>query len=188
MSLSMEKRNLGEKNKEIRKAGYIPGILYGGEQNIPIKIPLKDFSNIIHTYGMSKVIDIVLDGKTHHSIIKDFQLDVLTDNFIHFDLLEVSKTKEIRIPVPIHLEGNAQGILEGGVLEILLDSVPVVGTLTDIPSEFKLDISSLKIGESIHIRDLKIPKNCRIIGDLDSALVLIASPEQETPEDETPEA
>lgn len=186
MIFNLTKRDSKVKAKHLRKQHLIPGIVYGGKNNISVCVDLKNFRKVIHESGRSNIIHTEIEGNKILSLLKDFQLHPLTNEFIHFDLLEVDSKKEVRVQVPLKVTGTAKGVKEGGLLEILQESVEVVCQVKDIPSEFEIDVSDLEIGFSIHLSALKAPKDGRFTQDMGTVLVVVTGEvENATPEEST---
>lgn len=162
-----------QKNKDLRKQFQIPGIVYGGKKQYPVFASLTDFKAILSKAGRNNIVELNLEGKKVLSLIKAFQVHPLTDEFIHFDLLEVDSKKEVKIQVPVHVSGTPKGVKEGGLLEIMHEFIEVICFVSSMPSEIKLDVSSLDIGESIHLKDVPVPKNTRFTQDLGSVIVVV---------------
>jgi large subunit ribosomal protein L25 len=175
------------KAKNLREENLIPGVIYGGKQNHHVYAPLKEFKKVIHEAGRSNIINIDLNGKAMLSLFKDFQVHPLTSEFIHFDLLEVDQNKEVRVQVALKVTGTPKGVKEGGILEILQDSIEVVCKVKDIPTVFEIDVTELEIGFSIHLSSLKAPKGGRFTQDSTTVLAVVTG-EVEQKTEETPEA
>lgn len=177
--LVLEERDLKSNKNNLRSSGFVPGIIYGGESQIPVQLPLKTLKQQLNLYGRTKIFEVKLGKKTLKVFIKDFQVHPLSDEFIHFDLLEVSQNREIRILVPVELVGKAKGLVDGGILEQLYHHITMVGLIKHIPEKIELEISNLGVGDSLHIRDIPAIKHCRIVEDESTTLVVMASEELE---------
>ena len=106
-------------------------------------------------------------------LIKDYQEDLLKGRIIHIDFYEIEKGKLLKTRVPVHLEGTAIGVKEGGVLEHLLHEIDVECLPKDLPKSFQIDISDLKAHHSIHIKDIEAIEGVKILNPLDQVVCLI---------------
>ncbi len=161
ININAKKRNLGKRSDltELRKEGLIPGIIYGaGQEGIKIAFNARDYTREYKkSIGSVAFFDITVDGNTYKTFIKEKQIHPLTREVVHIDFLELHKGKSITIDVPINFEGEALGIKEGGVFEVIHRTIMVTCLPKDIPEEIKYDISNMTIGDSIHLSDLDIP-------------------------------
>ncbi|RLC55064.1 MAG: 50S ribosomal protein L25 [Candidatus Cloacimonadota bacterium] len=163
IKINAEKRDLGKRSDltELRKEGFIPGIIYGaGQEGIKIAFNARDYTREYKkSIGAVAFFDITVDGKTYKTFIKEKQIHPLTREVVHIDFLELHKGKSITIDVPINFIGEALGTKEGGVFEIIHRAIQVTCLPKDIPEEISFDISSMNIGDSIHFKDLDISED-----------------------------
>jgi large subunit ribosomal protein L25 len=164
-----------------RRAGMIPGVIYGDKQaplmiNIDhqsmIKI-LKDPAQLTHLY------DIKVGKDSHHVLMRDVQLDPVTDSAIHIDFLRVGATTTIEIEVPVRFvnEEKAPGLKRGGMLNIVRHEIEVTCRADAIPEELVVDLTGLEIGDSLHISAVKLPDGVRpTITDRDFTVATVAAP------------
>ncbi|MDP8202158.1 MAG: 50S ribosomal protein L25 [Candidatus Tenebribacter burtonii] len=163
ININAEKRELGKRTNltELRKKGFIPGIIYGaGQEGIKISFNARDYTREYKkSIGAVAFFDITVDGKTYKAFIKEKQIHPLTREIVHIDFLEFHKGKSITIEIPINFTGEALGIKEGGVFEIIHRTIQVTCLPKDIPEEISFDISNMNIGDSIHLSDLTISED-----------------------------
>ncbi|MCD6176464.1 MAG: 50S ribosomal protein L25 [Candidatus Cloacimonetes bacterium] len=166
IKINAEKRELGKRSNltELRKEGFIPGIIYGaGQEGIKIAFNARDYTREYKkSIGAVAFFDITIDGKTYKTFIKEKQIHPLTREIVHIDFLELHKGKPITIDVPINFTGEALGTKEGGVFEIIHRVIQVTCLPKDIPDEISFDISSMNIGDSIHVSDLNVSEDMNI--------------------------
>ena len=150
-----------EKGKKVRQEGYIPGIIYGGSLNesIPCKMTKKEVHNLLSS-SRNSVLSLDLDGTTEHCVLKEVQRDTFGE-IIHLDFQYVNKGDSVKLKVPVNFTG--QGILESQrlLLQVLISEVQVQGHPEDIPEVLTADVSKLKHGDNIELKDLNIPDNLR---------------------------
>lgn len=161
ISVSGQKRtDLGKKaSKLLRKEGMIPCNLYGEatENGKPVALafcsPFTELRKIIytpHTY----VVKLEIDGVAHTAIMKEIQFHPVTDAPLHVDFLEVNDQKPITIAIPVKLNGLAQGVRDGGRMNLSIRKINVVAPYQQIPEHLDIDVTSLQIGKSIKVGDL----------------------------------
>ncbi len=192
IKINAEKRNLGKKSNltELRKEGFIPGIIYGdGQEGIKIAFNTRDYTREYKkSIGEVAFFDITVDGKTYKTFIKEKQIHPLTREIVHIDFLELHKGKSITIDIPVNFDGEAPGIKEGGVLEIIHRKIKITCLPKNIPEEIKVDISALNIGDSIHFSDISISENVETNLADNATIVTLSLPKiVEEPEEEEEE-
>jgi large subunit ribosomal protein L25 len=177
-----------------RRSGVIPGIIYGeGEQSIPFEAKYDDFQNLIHTAsGENVIVDLKLEGDSgdRKAIIRDIQRDPLSGSILHFDLHHISLTEKVTVNVPIVVTGVPIGVKDfGGILEHVLREIEVECLPTEIPPQIEVDVSALKIGDSIHVSELTLAKGTIVTaGERSVVTVVPPAVEEVAKEAEVPEA
>jgi large subunit ribosomal protein L25 len=149
---------LGKKSsKEIRKIGNVPCVIYGKEQNIHFHAPELAFKNLIYTPA-AHLVDLNIDNKVHKAVIKEVQFHPVSDKILHADFIEVFDNKPVIINIPIKVSGDSVGVIAGGKLNIKKRSLKVKGFPNDLPEDLNIDITNLKIHESVKVGDLSYDK------------------------------
>jgi len=185
--LGAEKRiEIGKsKVKEMRNKGFVPGVVYAdGKEAQALKISRHELLQLIHHHRIENVVlnlQIKDDTKkTRPCMIKEMQHDPVKGDIIHIDFNEISLTKAIKVNVPVVTRGEAAGVKnEGGALEHILWEIEVECLPTDIPKNIEVDISALKIGDSIHIKDMVFPAKVKVLVDADAVVLSVAAPMKE---------
>ncbi|MBP1874110.1 50S ribosomal protein L25 [Ensifer adhaerens] len=168
-------------SRELRRNGLIPAVIYGDKQ-APISIALstKDVTMKIHAGGfMTTVAVIDVKGEKIRVLPKDYQLDPVRDFTMHVDFLRVSKDSKVTVQVPVHFvnEEKSPGLKAGGVLNIVRHEVELAVAADDIPEFLTVDLSGHKVGDAIHISNIKLPKGATpVITDRDFTVATIAAP------------
>ena len=179
VEIGVEKRE-GEKAKNLVKKGYIPGIIYGATKSPePIKVLSHNFIHFLHEIGEEQVIfNLKFKNKKKHqpTILKDIQYDPIKDTVIHLDFQRVSDKKPITVEVPLLLVGEPKGVKEGGVPEEVNRTVEIEALIQDIPEHIEIDISGLGIGDSIHVRDLKLSEKIKVLTHPEKTLFTVVPP------------
>ena len=181
--------------KKIRREGLVPGVFYS-KHNKPIHIDVADkkINPLVFT-ATTHLISLELEGhEDYECIIKDIQFDPVTDKVIHFDLLGLTKGEKITLEVPVQLVGTPVGIKEGGVIQHIMHKLEVNCLPNNIPEHIVIDVAGLKLGDSIHIRDLNFeeieftdPKESLIVQVTHPKIVAEPTPADETGEEEPKE-
>jgi large subunit ribosomal protein L25 len=166
--------------RELRRNGLIPAVIYGDKQ-APIAIALNtnEVTKRIHAGGfMTTVATIEIDGKKHKVLPKDYQLDPVRDFTLHVDFLRVSGNTQVTVEIPVHFinEEKSPGLKVGGVLNIVRHEVEVHCPADAIPEFFNIDLSGKKIGDSIHISEVTLPKGVTPVIDRDFTIATIIAP------------
>ena len=185
-------------SRRLRRQGLIPGVLYGREQPVAISILERDLRHALSGHGGTHaVLDVVVDsGKTHSSVLKEFQQDPVRGYITHVDLQEVRLDQPIHAAVTLVLTGEPAGVKEGGVLNQVTTTVNVEALPLEIPEHLELDVSALGIGDSARLSEVKAPDGVTILDDLEETVIAsVALPkveveepaEEEGEEGETPE-
>jgi len=176
--------------KRERAKGIIPAIVYRkGERSVPLFLDRKAMEKALRTSaGENALINLKIEGdekaKAKTCIIKEIQHDPLSGNILHVDFNEISLTEEIKVNVPLASKGEPAGIREeGGVLEHLLWEVQVECLPTDIPQKLEVDVSNLKIGDALFIKDISAPKGVKILNDPEVRIFAVEKPIEIKPEE-----
>lgn len=174
---------------KLRREGKLPAILYGGKASAQsIVIDQKEFLKALHTeHGENVIISLYIsdsagessrtDEKSIPVIVKEIQIDPVTRNLLHVDLFRISLREEIQVNVPIEIYGEAPGVEKsGGVLDHVAHEIPIKCLPTRIPDKIICDVSSLDVGGTMTIKDLKIPKGIEVLEEPEKIVVSIIAP------------
>ena len=145
----------GSSAKQLRKEGQVPCVIYGGDENIHFFTPESSFKELLYTPEVFNV-EIALDGKKYNCVIRQAQYHAVTDQVEHVDFLELLPQKEVMIRVPVVLKGNARGVRNGGRLKVNLRRLRVKAVPSGLPGQIEIDITDLKIGETIRVEDIPV--------------------------------
>ncbi len=174
-----------------RRADMIPAVLYGGE-TAPQLIALsrKQLEIQVQRSGFfSHLLDLELDGKTQRVLARDVQMDAVTDRPLHVDFLRVTANTRIRVEIPVVAidQNKSSGVKRGGVINMVRHSVTAICPAEAIPERIEVSVDGLDIGDSIHLSQITLPANVRVLtgGEKDLTLVSIAVPTTTTEEAKT---
>src|ERR1700675_2742489 len=143
--------------RRLRLTGKVPAVLYGGKGDaIALALNTKQIGAILRSEsGHNTLFQVDLAGKHEPAILKDWQVDPVTGNLLHVDLLRVAMDVRMRVKVPVHTFGEPAGVKQqGGVYEIVTREVEIECLPADIPTEFKADVSALMMGEQLRAKEL----------------------------------
>ena len=171
-----------ESNKKIRSAGLIPGVVYKkSEPTVSLNVDRKNFSKATHTdAGDNVIIKLHMDWakkKERMVIIKEIQKDPVKDHLLHVDFQEISLTDTLKVKVPIEGKGVAIGVKQDeGVLQHVMWETEIECLPTDIPEKIEVDIANLKIGDSLHVKNLVPPAGVKILADPEAVVFSVEHP------------
>lgn len=156
-----KRSSLGKKSSKIlRKEGFIPCNLYGEAKDengapkaLAFTCPMNELRKVVYTPHIY-VININIDGESHKAVLKELQFHPVTDALLHVDFYEVNDQKPITIGIPVKLTGLAQGIRDGGRMNLSIRKINVTAKYQDIPEHLDIDVTDLTIGKSIKVGEL----------------------------------
>jgi large subunit ribosomal protein L25 len=175
-------RGKNEANR-LRAAGRIPAVLYGtrkddkNAQSVPVAVDPKAVMRILHSdSGANTLINLKLDGSEARVMVKEYQLDPITNALLHADFYQLAMDKAIVVPVPIHIVGEAKGVkLQGGIVDFVTRDIEVECLPTDIPEHIDVDVSDLALHEAIRVRDLPQGPKWKAVTDGDTMIVHVVT-------------
>ena len=155
-------------SRRLRRASKVPGIVYGGEaapQNIEVDhndLLLKLKKEAFH----SSIVSLNVDGKKEQVLLRDYQMHAYRPLVLHIDFQRVDATHELHVKVPFHFvnEEIAPGVkLNGGLVNHVMTEIDIQCLAGDLPEFIEVDLAALKVGDSIHLSQLKLPKGVKIV-------------------------
>jgi len=186
VALSAQKReNVGKEiSKKLRKQGKIPAIIYGpGIDPLPIAVNFNEFEKAHNRYKGETVLYLLevsnFETQKYQCILKEFQRDPVTDRFIHLDFYAISSENVLEIEVPIEFVGRPVGLTKGGILEVFLHELTVECLPNAIPDKVVIDISHLDLGDSLHVRDIKVSEGVKIKDRPEETVCTVVAEEEE---------
>jgi large subunit ribosomal protein L25 len=175
--------------RRLRVAGTVPAVLYGGKGGPEaLQVNTKQVSAILRSaMGHNSILTVKTKDAEHSAIVKDWQVDPVKGTLIHVDLLRVAMDVRMRVKVPVHVFGEAQGVkLQGGIFEMVTREVEIECLPADIPTEFRMDISGLMMGMQLRAGDIQLdPAKMKLVSDPQRVLahVVALRVEEEKPAD-----
>ena len=178
----------------LRQRGLIPAVLYGGKSgNVLLSVNSHDLFQIISKSAWeTTLIDLAFQQEEQaHTVpvlIKELQTDPVRRTLVHTDFMEITMGQVMEVHIPLELVGEAPGVKEGGVLEFLLRELDVECLPSTIVPSFEIDISTLEIGDTLTVADLKIGEDFKVLTETDMTVLTVATPklheEEEVEEEE----
>jgi large subunit ribosomal protein L25 len=145
--------------RRLRVSGKVPATLYGGKGEVlALAVNTKQVTAILRSEsGHNTLFQVDLGGKHEPAIVKDWQVDPVSGNLLHVDLLRIAMDVRMKVKVPVHTFGEPSGVkVQGGVYEVVTREVEVECLPADIPTEFKVDVSGLALNQSLRAGELPI--------------------------------
>lgn len=155
--------------KAERKAGNVPCVVYGGEAPIHFSAPVLAFKGLVYT-AEAKTAKITIGDTSVEAVIQDMQFHPVTDQLMHIDFIQLVEGKPVTMHIPVVLNGQARGVLNGGKLKTILRQLSVRAIPGQFPDSIELDITELRIGKSIRVSDVT-PSGYEIL-NADTAVIV----------------
>lgn len=182
IELSADVRTIGKRSsRALRRDGKVPAIVYGAHKNANLfveekaikKYNTRAFENALYTFksGAKELNGIV-------ALMKEVTVHAVTQKPTHVDFYAIDLNKPIRVFVEVRLEGKAIGLSEGGLMNIVTREVEIECLPTAIPDAITVDVTNLGVGQAIHVSDLTLPANTKMIS-LGHLTVVVLNKEDE---------
>jgi large subunit ribosomal protein L25 len=189
VSFSATSRNVSGKGaaRTLRRQGQVPAVIYGhGRDPLSLSLNARDLDKLLsHIQAESTVIEVSVGGQTAKTLIREIQRHPIKRQILHVDFQALVAGEKVTVNIPIVLEGIPEGVkLEGGVLDQTLRELEIECDPSDIPDHAELDVTAMVIGDSLHVSDIKLPPNVRIVDDPETSVAVLAAPRaviEETP-------
>ncbi|HZP43026.1 MAG TPA: 50S ribosomal protein L25 [Candidatus Binatia bacterium] len=178
-----------EKAKKLRRAGTVPGVIYGPKRKATtVGVRADEFeAKLTHLEG-SHLIRVRADGDAELNdrmvLVREIQRHPVSGEVLHADFYEVDLTERLVVSVPLRFVGKAEGVVAGGILQPVMREVEVECLPTEIPEVFEVDVTRLGIHDAIHLAELTLPEGVTLVGDGSQTLVTVLPP---TVEEKKPE-
>ncbi len=170
-------------NRKLRRAGKIPAVLYGHKnESVSLEVDPKDIFKILHSdSGENTIFGLNVPGRERlNCLIKEYQLEPISHSLLHADFYEVAMDETLEVKVPLETEGESYGVKsEGGLMDIVHRELHVECLPGDIPESIVVNVTNLKIGDLIRVRDLVVSDKIKILDDPETVVVAIEHPRAE---------
>jgi large subunit ribosomal protein L25 len=176
-----------------RRSGLVPAVIYGDKKEpVLINIDGELLARELHKPGFyTRLLDVKIGSDSHHVLPRDVQFHPVTEKPLHVDFLRVGADTQIRMNVPVVFENDAAspGLKRGGVLNVVRHEIEVLCSVANIPQNFRIDLTGLDIGDSVHISQVSLPPGVRpTIADRDFTIATVAAPTVAAVEEVAPAA
>ena len=141
--------------RQLRSQELVPGVIYGGPQEVNFQAPAAAFKTLVYTPNFQKA-EVKLDGKSYHCILKDLQFDKVSDSLIHIDLLELVEDKRVIANIPLKFTGTAKGVKDGGKLILKMKSLKVKTYPKYLKEQIEVNVDDLELNGNIRVEDVKV--------------------------------
>jgi large subunit ribosomal protein L25 len=179
-TLNAEARKPGSKGavNQLRRGGRIPGVVYGaGGESVPVSVLEKEVQTALRT-GV-RVLDLKVAGESVAALLKDVEYDHLGERLLHVDFQRLRKGETIDIRVPLVYKGHPAGAKEGGVFNILHDTLEVSCQPEDVPDHIEVEVSGLLLGDAVHVREVVLPKGVKALEGPDVVVAVVTYSDKE---------
>lgn len=152
--------------RRLLRTKRIPAVIYGKNDPVHIILDSREFTNKMRHFSETALLKISVGKKSYECLMKDYQENLMRGEIKHVDFFEVTRGQVLRTLVSIVLKGNPVGTKEGGVLDQVMHEVEIECFPKDLPAALEADVTSLKINQSLHLKDVVIPANVKVLDDL----------------------
>lgn len=179
-TMAADPRQAGTKGsiRKLRREGRIPGVLYGaGAPPAAVSVGEKDLLTALRT-GV-RVIELKVGGESVNALLKDVAYDHLGDRVIHVDFQRIVKGARVEIRVPLVFRGTPVGLKEGGVFNVIHDTLLVSCQPEDVPGPIEVEIGALAMGQSLHVREVPLPKGVAAAEEAETVIAVVTYSDKE---------
>lgn len=165
--------------KQMRREGWIPSVIYGrGVESHNLKIDAATFKELLaHSTSENILINLDIEGEgTRLAFLKSVQHHPITGKALHVDFLAIDNDTEITAHIPVHFTGEAAGVKAGGIVEQFLHSLDIICLPNDLPESIEVDITTMQLGDVLHIGDIKYATGVKPTGAADVVVAHITKP------------
>jgi large subunit ribosomal protein L25 len=165
--------------RKLRAQGQVPAVLYGhGMAPVSVSVDAKDLGHALHTdAGANVLVDLHVGSDKHLVLAREIQRNHLRGDLVHVDFLVIRRDEKITVQIPINVEGESPGVKQGGVVEHHLWEISAECLPGDVPESMVVDISSLEIGDSFRVGDLRVLTGVTIITPEEETILSVVTPQ-----------
>jgi large subunit ribosomal protein L25 len=162
----------------LRREGRLPGVLYGlGEESVSVTVNAHQLGTILSSKsGANTLITLQIDGRDQLALARQIQRDAVKGSLVHVDFVRVRADQTIQAEVRLDLQGEPEGVSNGGMLEQLMHTLTVEGKPGQLPNEIAHDVSALELGDQLHVGDIKVPAGIIVVNDTEELIATISMP------------
>ena len=179
VTVECQKRPEGSKPRALRRSGLIPAVLYGhkGAESVALTLNAKDAETLLkkatinNTLVQVKIADISWSGK---ALLREVQTHPWKNALYHVSFFSVAAQESLNVMVQLHFVGEAAGIKQGGVLEVVISELQVQCAPENIPESIEIDVSNMQIGDVIRVEELVLPPGVTPLSEPERTVVTVA--------------
>ncbi len=162
--IGFKRANLGKTEaKRLREQGFVPGVLYGGEEQVHFYAPMILFRDLVYT-DQAHFVNLNVEGSIYEAIMQDIQFHPVSEVIMHIDFLQLFRGTKIKMDIPLNPVGTPPGIQQGGKLIRKLRFLTIKALPKDMPEVIEVDVTKLGLGKSIKVGEL-VPNNFEILNN-----------------------
>jgi len=169
--------------RRLRAEGLVPAVVYGRHLQAPTHIavdPVAVKKAIATPHKFNTLLTLKLEGQPERLVLlKDYQQDPVTREMLHADFIDVRENEQVKVSVPLVLVGRPVGVTEGGILSQTRRELELFALPSAIPEKIEADVSNLKIAQSLHINEVKLPQGVRVKSLVNYTVAVVSAPEKE---------
>jgi large subunit ribosomal protein L25 len=177
--------------KDLRNKELIPAVVYkGGKDAVKLQLAAADLVKVLRTKaGENVIVTLKITGgdskaKDKTVVIKEIQREPIKNRILHVDFNEISLTEALKVNVPLAAHGEPEGKKEGGTLEHVMWELQIECLPADIPEKIEVDVSKMKIGDSIYVKNITAPEGVKVLTDPELIAMIVKPPKVEAPKEE----
>jgi large subunit ribosomal protein L25 len=164
----------------LRRDGMVPAVVYGLDAGtVSVSVPARELQHILTgESGANTVITLRVDGDGGEqlALARQIQRHPVRGTVLHVDFVRIRADQTVAAEIPLHLEGEAEGVKNGGLLEQAMFALSVEALPADLPPAITHDVAALDIGDQVHVRDLEVPASVTVLTDTDELVVQVVQP------------
>ncbi len=165
--------------RALRRAGSVPAVIYGHKRApMSLSVLTRDLERLLERVSAeTTVVELSIDGKVSRTLIREIQKHPFKKQLVHVDFQELVAGEMITVNVPLILVGVSIGVRSfAGILDQTMRELEVEVDPSAIPNHIDVDVTALNVGDSVHVRDLKLPAGVKVLSDADASVVVVAAP------------
>lgn len=180
MTILLNATKRGESAKKVRRMGYVPGNIYGPgiDSNLDVKFEEKEINKLLKNHSIGAKTRVKINGNELTCVIKSIQHEPISNKPIHIELYTSSENRLVKVVVPIKIKGKEQLVRSNLVLNTLVDKVEIQGVLKDLPEFIEIDVSLMKDGDEITMKDITLPEGIKLLSDENEVVLTAMRPAQ----------
>lgn len=165
--------------RRLRASGKVPGVLYGqGMDSLAVAVDARELDHTLSTdAGVNVLIDLRVGSDNHLTLARVLERHPLKGAILHVDFLKIARDQTITVDVPVHFEGEAKGVKEGGVLEHHLWQLHVECLPANVPERINIDVNDMDIGSIVRVADVRPPDGVTILTNEEDIIVTCVVPQ-----------